>query len=194
MDDAGMHYGMDDAKWHATQKYIEMAHSTIRALPAAFDAKAIFFASAVAAALLYQANCFTRSFFDVAAMQQAPWPHVLVYAYVVVSMISLASAFGVIMARTRGDRSSLFSFVSFASRPSERQVITDIKAYTPERMTEAALRHCYELSRLCAGKALFLRLATVTALIAFILFACIYLGGLWNLLGDGWVGQVNSPS
>lgn len=168
-----------DTRPSARQRYTESVHATVRALPAAFDTKAVFFAGLVAACLAWSVNHLPFRVFPLSYDVAHGW----LYLYLLLSAVSLLSAYLVIFAWTGGDKGVLFSFVSLASRKNVDRVLQEVGEYSEQQLNDAALRHSYELSVLCRKKALWLNTAIGAGLPAIALMAVNQVYPLWSIVG-----------
>jgi Family of unknown function (DUF5706) len=158
------------SKGQVLHAYAENAHSYIRAIPGAIDAKASILLTLLGGSLIYAFDNKLSAFkiLPLSIQQLAAAP--FAYAYIITSLLSLIFCVLTLRPIGRGDKLNLFSIIAFASRPSAEKLLQEIDACSAQQLIEAQLRHCYELSKLCGQKSRWFNLALCFAMLALISF------------------------
>jgi hypothetical protein len=158
------------AKINALFTYTENAHAYMRAIPAALDAKASILLTLLGGSLIYAFDNKLKDFQLLPLSLHQLELYSPLYVYLGASLLSLGFCVFALNPFGGGEKRSLFSIVSFASRQNADKVVSEVNAYSPQQLIDAQLRHCYELSTLCRQKSLWFRLALYSAILALISF------------------------
>lgn len=102
-------------------------------------------------------------------------PSLLVAATVLLLALSAVFSFLVISPRFSRSGEGVVFFGSVAKKESADTFVRDIAAMSESALTEARLKHSYDISRICARKYGHLRVAFWTGILALIGVACIVL-------------------